>query len=177
MSSTKKLTLTALISALCVLCLGGTVLVPRLTLSMAGLAGLFPAVTVMTCGYGWAAGGSAVTVLLALLLLPDKTAGIWFACFFGHYPIWKGLIEAFQLRRAKPFLGWGMKLLGFWSCALLLYFLFGNFFAAAVSLDFSGHPAGIWLLMGILSGAFIVYDIAFSVLIGYFRTKLLPRLF
>ena len=169
MSPTRRLTITALIAALCVLCLGGSMVLPGITLSLAALAGLFPAVTVISCGYRWAAGGFAGAALLALLLLPDKTAGIWFACFFGHYPIWKGLAEGLQVKL-------GLKLLGFGACMLLLYSLFGKLFAAAIAFDFSQYPAGHWLLIGVLFAAFLAYDIAFSILIGYFRAKLLPRL-
>lgn len=176
MSPTRRLTITALIAALCVLCLGGSMVLPGITLSLAALAGLFPAVTVISCGYGWAAGGFAGAALLALLLLPDKTAGIWFACFFGHYPIWKGLAEGLQVKLGRPWLGWGLKLLGFGACMLLLYSLFGKLFAAAIAFDFSQYPAGHWLLIGVLFAAFLAYDIAFSILIGYFRAKLLPRL-
>ena len=176
MSRTNKLSLTAVIAALCVVCLGAAAVLPRVTLSLAALAGLFPAVTVMVCGYGWAAAGSAVAVLLALLLLPDKTASVWFACFFGHYPIWKGLIEGLQAKHGSPWLGWCLKLSGFGACMLLLFFLFGKLFAAALAWNFIDSSTTGWLLVGVLSAAFVAYDIAFSILIEYFRAKLLPRL-
>ena len=176
MSSTKKLTFSALIAALSLLCLAGSALLPRITLSLAALAGLFPAAAVIVCGYGWAAGASAAAAVLALLLLPDKTAGIWFACFFGHYPIWKALIERFQTRQGKPLYGWILKVLGFALCMVLLYFLFRSFFAAAIPYDFTASPAGPVILAVVLVAAFVVYDIAFSILIGWFRIKILPKL-
>lgn len=176
MSRTKKLTLTAMIAALCLLCLAGSSLLPRVTLSLAALAGIFPAATVIVCGSGWAACGSAVAAALALLLLPDKTAGVWFACFFGHYPIWKALIEALQARLGKPWLGWLLKRLGFAACMLLLYLAFSGLFAAAIPYAFSEHSAGPFILAAVLLAAFAVYDYAFSILITFFRVKILPKL-
>ncbi|MBO4419482.1 MAG: hypothetical protein J5789_06645 [Oscillospiraceae bacterium] len=176
MSRTKKLTLSALVAALCVICLAGSTVVPRVTLSLAALAGIFPAVTVMACGYGWAAGASAVAALLALLLLPDKTAGVWFACFFGHYPIWKALIEGLQVKKGRPVLGWTLKVLGFGVCMALLYFVFQALFTGAIPYDFSKSALGPAILIGALLIAFVIYDIAFSGLINWFRVKILPKL-
>ena len=176
MSRTKKLTLTAMIAALCLLCLAGSSLLPRVTLSLAALAGIFPAATVLLCGSGWALGGSAAAAALAMLLLPDKTAGVWFACFFGHYPIWKAAIEALASRLQKPWLGWPLKLLGFSACMLLLYLAFSTLFAAALPYAFSESSAGPVILIAALLGAFVAYDIAFSILISFFRARILPKL-
>ncbi len=176
MSTAKKLTFSALIAALSVLALAVGALLPRVTLSMAALAGLFPAAVVIVCGHGWAAGSAAVAAILALLILPDKTAGIWFACFFGHYPIWKALIEAFQTRKGKPWMGWLLKLLGFAACICLLWFVFVSFFTAALPAGIFESGYGRIVLLIVLPIAFIVYDIAFSILIGWFRIKVLPKL-
>lgn len=176
MSNTKKLSFSALIAAMSVLCLAGGALLPRISLSLAALAGLFPAAAVIVCGYGWAAGASVAAAALALLLLPDKTAGIWFACFFGHYPIWKALIERMQTQLGKPLYGWVLKLLGFALCVGVLYVLFSGFFAAAIPYDFTASPTGPILVAAALLAAFVAYDIAFSILIGWFRIKVLPKL-
>ena len=176
MSNTKKLTFSAAVAALSVLCLAGSALLPRISLSLAALAGLFPAAAVIVCGYGWAAGASVAAAALALLLLPDKTAGVWFACFFGHYPIWKALIERTQTRLGKPLYGWVLKVLGFALCMAVLYYLFRGFFASAIPYDFTASPAGPILVALVLLAAFVVYDIAFSILIGWFRIKVLPKL-
>ena len=174
MSRTKKLTLSAMVAALCVVCLAGSTLLPRVTLSLAALAGIFPALTVLACGCGWAAGAASAAVLLALLLLPDKTAGVWFLCFFGHYPIWKSLIERYQTKTENPALGWTLKLIGFFVFLALLYFLFRDSFLGAIPQLASGWA--IWALALALALCFVAYDIAFSILIGYFRIKILPKL-
>lgn len=176
MKSAKKLTLSALVAALCVVCLALGAFLTRISLSLAALAGIFPAAVVILCGYGWAAGSALTAAILALLLLPDKTAGIWFICFFGHYPIWKALIERFQTERKQPWLGWLLKLLGFGGCMALLYLAFGSFFTAGIPFDFGSTAAGpILLILGLLV-AYVIYDVAFSILIGWFRINILPKL-
>lgn len=176
MSRTKKLSFSALIAGLCTLVLAGSALLPRVTLSLAALAGLFPAAVVIVCGSGWAAGSFAVATALALLLLPEKTAGVWFLCFFGHYPIWKALIERLQTKLEKPLLGWALKLVGFAACMLLLYLAFRQLFAAAIPFAFQESGTGPYLLTGALLLAFLLYDVAFSILIGWFRLNVLPKL-
>ena len=176
MSRTRKLTLSAMISALCAACMTLSLLIPRVTLGVTALAGIFPAAAVLACGYGWAAGASTVAAFLGLLLLPEKTAPLWFVFFFGHYPIWKALIEGLQTRLGKPWLGWLLKLLGFAACAGLLLIVFRAVFTAALPEQLLGTRFGPWLLAAGLTAAFVFYDIAFSGLIGYFRVKILPRL-
>ena len=176
MSRTKKLTLSALIAAMCVICLALGAAIPRVSLSLAALAGIFPAVIVLACGFGWAAACSASAAALAILLLPEKTGAVWFLCFFGHYPIWKALIESLQTRVKKPWLVWLLKLLGFAASMLVLYFLFSRLFAAAIPYHFTERAAGPLILGVALLAAFLVYDAAFSILIGWFRIKILPKI-
>ncbi|MBQ1411209.1 MAG: hypothetical protein IIY94_08045 [Oscillospiraceae bacterium] len=176
MSQTQKLTISAMVTALCVLCLAGSALLPRVSLSLAALAGLFPAVAVLACGYAWAAGASAAAAILALLVLPEKTAGVWFVCFFGHYPIWKAWIEGLQEKTKKPVLGWCWKLAGFALCMALLYLLFRALFLSAIPYDFSQSAWGPAVLIAALLAAFVVYDHAFSVIIAWFRSRILPKL-
>lgn len=174
MSSVKKLTFTAMIAALCTALLYLASLIPQLRLAVTALAGIFPAAVVIVCGFGWAAGCFAAAALLALLLVPDKSAALWFAFFFGHYPIWKSLIERYQTKTENPALGWTLKLIGFFVFLALLYFLFRDSFLGAIPQLASGWA--IWALALALALCFVAYDIAFSILIGYFRIKILPKL-
>lgn len=176
MSRTRKLSLSAMVTALCVICLAGSAFLPSVTLSLAAMAGLFPAVTVLACGYGWAAGACLASAALALLLLPEKTAGVWFVCFFGHYPIWKALIEAMQTKTGKVWLGWCLKLFGFSACMAMLYLVFRGLFLNAIPFDYSQNAFGPAILIAALLAAFVAYDNAFSVLIAWFRGKVLSRL-
>ena len=176
MSSTKKLTLSAMIAAICVICMALGSVLPQMRLPMAALAGLFPAAAVLACGYGWAAGVFGAASALALLLLGDKTAAVWFLCFFGHYPVWKALIESLQTRLKQPWLGWLLKVPGFALCMALLYLAFGGLFAAAIPYPFTEYTAGPYILAIALLLAFVLYDLAFSILIDWFRQNVLPKM-
>ena len=176
MGRTKKLTLSAMVTALCFIPLAASSLLPNLSISLAALAGLFPAAVVLVCGYGWACGAMLASLLLAELLLPVKTATVWFAVFFGHYPLWKAGIEALQGKTGKAWLGWVLKLLGFSACISVLYFFLRSFFFAGLSNDFSDSSLNPMIWVAGLLTVFVVYDYVFSILIGWFRTKVLPRL-
>ena len=174
MSRTRKLTLSAMVAALCVALMYLSVLVPRVSLAITALAGIFPAAVVIVCGSGWAAGTFVTAAALGLLLLPEKTAPLWFAFFFGHYPIWKAAVERLQTKLGKPLIGWALKLVGAAVCLALLYFLFRSGFLAAIPSAVLGK-AGVMVVCLILAICFVLYDIAFSILIGYFRIHILPR--
>ena len=175
MNRTRKLTVSALVAALCTAMMYLGVLVPRVSLASAALAGIFPAAVVILCGYGWAAGCFTVAAALGLLLLPVKTVPLWFAFFFGHYPIWKALIERLQTKLGKAWLGWLLKLAGAALCAAGLWLIFRGSFFAGIPAAFR-TKAGMAVTCVILAAAFIAYDIAFSILIGYFRLKIRPRI-
>ena len=176
MSKTKKLAIAAMIAAACFALLYLAAVIGQVRLAVTALAGIFPAAVVIVCGSWWAFGTFAAAGILALLLLPDKSPALWFLFFFGHYPIWKALIEGLQAKIGKPWLGWALKLLGFAVCMALLYFLFGKLFAAGIPYAFSEYTAGPYILVIALLLAFVVYDIAFSILINWFRIKILPKL-
>lgn len=174
MSRVKKLTCSAMIAALCTAILFLSTFAPRVTLAITALAGIFPAAVVILCGYGWAAGCAISASILSLLLLPNKSAALWFVFFFGHYPIWKAAIEGLQTRMHKPLAGWVLKLLGAGVCLTLLFFLFRSGFLGAIP-GAVLNRYGLAVAALLLAVSFVVYDIAFSILIGYFRVHILPR--
>ena len=174
MSPVKKLTASAMVTAACVALLYTAALAGQIRLALTALAGILPAAAVILCGPGWALGCFAGAGLLALFLLPDKSAALWFLGFFGHYPVWKMAIERLQTRLGKPLLGWAMKLAGFCLCMAAMYLLFKSLFLGAVP-----AAAAEWalpLLGLVLLACFAAYDVAFSILIGYFRINILPKL-
>ena len=176
MSKTKKLTLSAMIASICVVILLLSALVPNVKLSITALAGIFPAAVVIACGSGWAFGTYAAAGLLALLLIPGKTAAVWFLCFFGHYPIWKLAIERLQTKVGNQVFGWLLKLLGFTVCMMGMYLLLTASFDDAIPAKLREWSVGPAVLLPILLIAFAIYDVAFSILVGWFRVRILPKL-
>lgn len=172
MSRTKKLTLSAMVSALCVAVLALSNAIPRVSAALAALAGIFPAAAVIACGRIRGLVSAAAAGALALLLLPEKTAALWFCLLFGHYPVWKSLIERLPSRILRI----ALKLLGFYACAAVIYFVFQSAFTTAISADFGTERWTLALLAVILGLCFLLYDRAFSGLITFFIGRILPRI-
>ena len=174
MSKTKKLAIAAMIAAACFALLYLAAVIGQVRLAVTALAGIFPAAVVIVCGSWWAFGTFAAAGILALLLLPDKSPALWFLFFFGHYPIWKALIEILQTRLKKPALGWALKVVGFSVCMAVFYLLFRDLFLASLP-----ELTSTWILgflAAVLLICFVLYDIAFSIMIGFFRIRILPRI-
>lgn len=166
MRSVKKLTVSAILTALCVIFLAGGSFVPNMALSFVAASALLPAVAVIQCGYFWAAAVYAASGLLALLLLPDKTCALWFLIVLGHYGIFKSLIE----RLKSPVIEWLLKILLFGALLLVLFFLFRTVFRGVLP------QYSEWILLGGLLVCFVLYDIAYSALISFYLRRIRPHI-
>lgn len=134
---------------------------PAGRLALPALAALTTAAAVIECGTGWAGGHYAASCVLVFLLSPDKTMPLWYAFLFGHYAIFKHWIE----RISVPILRWALKLTVCYAGMALLYLLFSAAFAAALP------KIPLYWLAPVLGLVFIVYDIAFSRLIGLYMRR------
>ncbi len=164
MKKTGKIALSGMLSALstAVLWLGG--IFPGYSIAAAAAAGVVPAVAVIQSGRKTGLGVYGVTALLSLLILPQKTAAIWYLVLFGYYGIAKSYLERMRSRIAE----WIGKLLLYTAIFLLMRFVLQRAFMAMSDL----LPVGIGLLYGIGLICFVLYDIGFSRLIGLFITKI-----
>lgn len=160
--NTKRLSRLALLSALGVgfLYLGS--LLPTLQLVVLAVAGFLSAVAVMMYSPLWAGAVYAVTAVLALLILPEKSYALYYAAFFGYYPILKSFFEKIRDRK----LSWLSKL-GAYTAAFLLWFFLGAglFLGEAVILRW-------YILWPLGAVAFIIYDICLSFLITFYIEKI-----
>ena len=160
---TKRIALGGVLSALSVAILWLGSLLPGYVIPAAAVAGLVPAAAVLT---GSLCAGLAVygtSGLLALLLLPQKSAAIWYLVFFGHYGVVKSLAEQLKSRAAE----WGVKWLTYTAAFLILYFLLHGAFTALTDLI----PLSISGVYGICLAAFVLYDLGFSRLIGLYLRR------
>ncbi len=165
---TKYLTVSAMLCAVGVLILALGSLIEVLDISVAVFASLLCVYAVIEIGgaYPWVIW--AVTALLALLLLPQKTPSIFYVCFAGFYPILK---EKFE--RRKPILCRILKLVTFHLCLgaivwILWLFLPGTLELSSVS----------WLAAGLYAAClacFLLYDVALTRLISLYLIRLRPR--
>ena len=160
---TRALALSAMLTALSVLLLYLASMLPSAKLAVTAVAGLLPAAAVLLCGYGWSALVWVATSVLALLLLPEKGPALGYALVLGPYPICKALIE----RLDRLVLEWILKLALFYALLCVYYFAFSKFFLELVTLPARLVP-WFFLAGGV---AFVIYDIAFSRLIGLFVNR------
>ena len=165
MRRTKPLTLTAVLSALGVVVLYLTAVIPTGALGLCAVAGILPAVVFLECGFGWSVAHYAVTAALALLLVPDKTFVLWYVFALGHYGVWKGLIERLPSQIAQ----WALKLAVFVVSMGLLLWLFSAVFAAALPHWSRG------VLYAALTVVFIVYDIGVTGVLAAYRRRIMGR--
>lgn len=167
--STKKLTVCAMLAALGVVLLYAGALVEVLDISMAVIASLLCVIAVIEYGGSapWMIYG--VTAILSVLLLPNKTPALFYAIFFGFYPIVKEKFEKL------PFaVSWALKEVTFNVClviaALATYFLFMSKDNALI------NPFTIAIGFILCEAVFILYDIALTRLISFYITNIRKRL-
>lgn len=166
--NTKRLTVSAMVSALSVTILYLGSFIEVLDLTMAVTASIFSAVMVIEYGKGtpWSVFG--VTSLLSLILLGQKLPALMYALFFGYYPIIKEYVE----RIRSKLISWTVKLLIFTFATALLLLLTRLFVPTAEV------PAGTFMttLFVILSALMLIlYDIALTRIISYYILKLRQR--
>ncbi len=93
MKNTKKLTFSAIISALAVVIMYVGALIEVLDLSTAALASICVLLVLTELGMKYAFLTYACIGVLSLLVLPTKYAGLMFVGFLGFYPMAKSFFE------------------------------------------------------------------------------------
>lgn len=163
-----KVALPALLGALSLAILYAACLIPTGTWGLAALAGLTPAAAVIAGGLrgGFLCWGGVS--ILAAVLLPDKFVAALFAALFGLYPMVKSLAE----RIKAPVLRWAVKLVFFNLAFTVLYMALG----ALMLNTLPGVFGAVWLLYGAGNVVFVLYDLGFSRLIGFYLRRLWPAL-
>ena len=137
-----------------------------LDLTMSAIVSLLAVVIVIEMGYKYAWATYAATSVLSLLLLPQKTPAIFYACFMGFYPIIKSYVE----RINSAVLRWIIKLaIGHSALAMMLLVMF-IFVPEELETE--------WLLfstyiLGIV--AFVMYDVALTKLISFYFARIRDR--
>lgn len=159
----KRIVVSGILAALSVIILYLGCVIEVLDLTVSAVVSLLVVVIVIEMGYKYAWMTYLATAILSVVLLPQKSPAIFYACFMGFYPIIKSYIE----RLGSAFWRWTIKLLtGNAAMGLMLLFL---------SLFVPNEFEGGWLLvatyvLGIV--AFITYDIALSKLITLYFVRI-----
>lgn len=171
---TFNIALCGVISALGVVIMMITAIVPTATYAMPAMAGLIATVIVIEVNKKYALASYLVVSILSLLLVPDKEAVAFYILFFGYYPIYKQIIESkikFRL------LQWLLKILVFTASAVIVYYI--AIFVLGVPADefalFGVNLPLLFLFAGII--VFIIFDNAMSNVIVAYVIKFRKRLF
>ncbi len=168
MRSTKKLVLSAILSALgtVILLIGGVLNI--FDLSAAALASMLMAFAYIEIGspYTWLIW--IVTTLTSALILPSSLMWVEYFVAFGIYPIIKGVIE-----KQKRFLWIPLKLI-FANIAFLIVIGASSFILGVPY--FESELLIINILVYILTiVTFVVYDLCISACVRFYFARLRPR--
>lgn len=156
-----------MLTALGVILLGLGSLLNTLDLTAAALASILCVYAVIEMGgaYPWMIWG--VTAFLSILLLPQKTAGIFYL-FIGLYPIVKEKLE--RLRRLPE---WLLKLAVLHLLIGACYLVMRIFVPEETAMTLGWALVGMYALALV---AFLLYDYALTKLISFYFLKLQKRI-
>lgn len=154
---TKIITLSAMLAALQLALLYIGTLLPTWKLAMAALAGVITAAGLIECG-----AVSSILVYIAvsalgIIILPQKSVALFYAVFFGYYPLIKSLAEHTKNRVAE----WIVKLAVFnFACAMCYLGL-----RLGLLDDVKLPRMAIYIIWAALNAVFVIFDLGLSKLI------------
>ena len=165
--STKKLTLSALFTALSVVLLYLASVMPTGQLGFAALASLCGVGAVIETGPRGGLAVYAASSLLGFLILPEKTYLLFYVFFFGCYPVIKLMLEKI---RSTP-LSWLLKLAVFNAALCVLVFL-----CSIPVFDIGILKGRTWLVFIVLNIVFAVYDLGVTQVIAFYVRRISPHI-
>lgn len=171
---TFNIALSGVISALGVVIMMITAIIPTATYAMPAMAGLIATVVVIEINKKYALASYLVVSVLSLLLVPDKEAVAFYILFFGYYPIYKQVIES---KIKFRWLQWLLKISVFTVSAVIVYYI-ATLILGVPSDEFELFGVNLpllFLLAGIV--VFIIFDHAMSNVITTYVIKFRKKLF
>lgn len=172
--NTYNITLCGIISAISVVFMFFTNLIPVLSYALPAIAGAVLIVIVVEINKKWAFLSYVAVSLLSLLLTGDKEPAVLFILLFGYYPIIKSLLEKLKSRVVE----WAVKLTVFNLSVFISYELLIFVFKMNYLLDefkeFGKYSIPVFIVAGNL--AFVLYDIALTGVITTYLNIIRPRL-
>lgn len=171
MSKSGKIALGGLLTALGVVLMLLTGLIPIGTYALPAIAGVLLIVAVIEIGAKWAWMIYAAVAVLSLLFAADKEAALLFVLFFGYYPVLKSFLE----RISNKVLSWISKFAVFNVAVVACFFLAVNFLQLPEDsfTVFGIYLPWVFLILG--NAVFLIYDIALSGLVATYVEKLHHR--
>lgn len=153
------------------ICLAGSVLsvffasvVPGLELTLYAVSSLFVAVMILEAGMRGGFMVYAGTILLCLILIPNKLAVIPYVFFFGLY----GVIKFYAEQRPHPAVQMGLKAGVFLAVFGAGYLFFKEIFFGNIRLP--DIPDALLVVAGLVF--LLIYDFIFTQLIQLYRRRI-----
>ena len=160
---TRSITLSALFAALTLVSLFFASLWPSGELGLAAFSSIFVAAAIIEQG---AAAGVFVFIggaVLGLVLFPGFPAPLYYASFFGYYPIIKSLIERVKFIPLQ----WVLKLAVFNAALVVMYYLLKN-----LVFDVGGYSPGFLIICPAGSAVFVLFDYGFTKVIRLYEYRI-----
>ena len=164
MKKTRYTTISGMVSALSVVIMLLTNIMPSMMYVIPIITGAIVFAVNEIIGKKWALGVFFVTSFISFVLLTDKEAALNYTLFFGYYPLLKPLYE-----KLPKVLSWGVKVLTF-NVALVTIGLIVTFIFKLPFLDEDMGKFTIQIFAVLFNIVFVMYDIMFTV----FKTRLTP---
>ena len=176
-TTTKKIALAALLSALGIICLALGSLIETLDLSAAAFAGFAVAIATIELGGGYPMMIYFAISVLSILVLPNRYPVLFFISFLGYYPIAKSNIE-----RLHPAVSWVIKFSLFNTVFAFLIFVLNFLVDFLVGKEFlppfeegylSEHFKGFQIIVFVVANfVFLLYDIAMTKILNIYIVKI-----
>lgn len=140
---------------------------PSLTYTAPVICGIFITVAVIEFNSKFAFALYLAVSVLAVTVVPNKESALFYALFFGIYPILKGFIES----KTKGVLSWLIKYAVFNIAIVFAYLICSRILN--VEYDEIGNfgKYSILLLWGSANVTFFIYDIAFTRIVTLYVYK------
>lgn len=168
MKNSSKTALGGMISALSLVIMLLTAVIPYLTYALPAISGVLLILIVIEINKKWAACTYVAVSILSFLILPDKEAAMMYFAFFGCYPIVKPIIES-KIKNNK--LCWIVKALFFNVAAVLAYIVIIYVFGIPIDEMEKFGKWAIPILLGMGNVMFVLYDICITRLISLYIFK------
>lgn len=164
MKKTRYTTISGMVSALSVVIMLLTNVMPSMMYVIPIVTGAIVFAVNEIIGKKWAVGVFFVTSLISFILLTDKETALNYTLFFGYYPLLKPIFE-----KLPKVLSWVVKLVTF-NVAITAIGLIVTFIFKLPFLDEDLGKFTIPLFAVMFNLVFIMYDVMFTV----FKKRLAP---
>lgn len=172
-----KVSLGGIVSALCLVMMFLTAVIPPLNITLPLFAGMLISVVAIEISPSWAFVTYVVVSVLSFFLTPDKEAAIFFAVLFGYYPILKDVTEKIKF---KPF-QWIIKIIIFNAAIVIIYQLTVKLLGTVDLIEEFGFMKQYMLpaLLLIFNCILILYDVTLGMVkdayVKWFRPTFLKK--